>query len=82
MSKKIKPTGKQVSMLMVHAVVFTIATVASLMMYQGKSTHWVYPWPAWSIAAWGLIWIGHFCIVFMSYEDAGYAEYRQQQGKK
>ena len=83
MPTKIKPTGKQVSMLIVHFIVFLIGSAAMLYMYDPNHGHgkWVYPWPAWTVAAWGLCFIGHFCIVYTSYEDEGYAEYRRQQDK-
>jgi hypothetical protein len=81
MPKKIKPTGKEKSMLILHAVIFAIATAASLMLYdKGGDGHWVYPWPAWTVAAWALTLLGHYCIVYTSYEDPGYDTYRKQQG--
>ena len=82
MPKIIKPTGKQKSMLVLHMVIFAIGTIASLMLYdKGANGKWVYPWPAWTVAAWGLCLFGHFCIVYTSTEDKGYDVYRQQQGK-
>jgi 2TM domain len=83
MHKKVKPTGKQISMLLVHLAVFALATAASWMLYDKPSPdhHWAYPWPAWTTAAWALAILGHFCIVFTSYNDKGYDTYRQQQGK-
>ena len=80
MPKNIKPTGKQISMLMLHFVIFAIASAASLMLYDKGAHGWAYPWPAWTVAAWGLCFIGHACIVFTSYEDKGYSVYRKQQG--
>jgi hypothetical protein len=82
MPKKIKPTGKQKSMFMVHTVVFIIATVLSCMFYDAGAKGWAYPWHAWTIAAWALCLLGHWCIVYTSFEDAGYDTYRQQQGKQ
>lgn len=81
MLKKVKPAGKQISMLLLHAAIFGVATAASWMMYDPKNGHWAYPWPAWTTAAWALTLLGHFCVVFTSYEDHGYDEYRKQQGK-
>ncbi len=81
MPKKIKPTSKQISMLVLHAVIFGVVSAASLFLYdKGANGKWVYPWPAWTVAAWGLCLLGHFCIVFASTEDKGYSTYRQQQG--
>jgi F0F1-type ATP synthase membrane subunit a len=81
MPKKVIPTGKDKSMLVLHTVIFAIVTVASWMFYDKPLTgHWAYPWPAWTTAAWALALLGHFCIVFVSYEDKGYQTYRQQQG--
>ena len=83
MSKKIPATGKQKSMLMIHAVIFAIITAISWMTYdKGSNGHWAYPWPAWTTAAWALGLLGHYCIVFKSYEDRGFQEYREQQGYK
>lgn len=82
MSKKIKATGKQNTMVILHIVAFTIVTILSWMLYdKGANGHWAYPWPAWTTATWALFVLGHLCIVYRSYEDPGYAEYRHQQGK-
>jgi len=81
MPKKVKPTGKQKSMLLLHVVIFAIGTVLSWMLYdKGANGHWAYPWPAWTTAAWALCLLGHWCIVYTSTEDPGYDEYRHQQG--
>lgn len=81
-SKKVKPQGKQISMLLVHGVIFGIVTAITWMTYDPKNGQWAYPWPAWTTAAWALTLLGHFCVVFTSYEDKGYDLYRQQQGKQ
>ena len=81
MAKKVKPSGKDKSMLMLHCVLFAIGTALSWMMYDKHDGHWAYPWPAWTTAAWALTLLGHYCIVFVSYEDKGYDVYRHQQGK-
>ncbi len=82
MHKKVKPAGKQISMLLLHLAVFAVATAASWYFYDKPLTgRWAYPWPAWTTAAWALAFLGHFCIVFTSYGDKGYDTYRQQQGK-
>ncbi len=80
MAQKIIPTGKDKSMLALHCVVFAIGTALSWMMYDKHDGHWAYPWPAWTTAAWALALLGHFCIVFTSYEDKGYTTYRKEQG--
>jgi hypothetical protein len=83
MPKKIKPVGKQISMLLLHAAIFGIVTALCWIMYApAHPAHWVYPWPAWTTAAWALALLGHFCIVFTSYEDKGWKVYRQQEGKE
>ena len=80
MPTKVKPTGKQKSLLLLHIVIFAIGTALSWMLYDKGATHWAYPWPAWTTAAWALFVLGHWCIVYTSTEDKGYAEYRHQQG--
>ena len=80
MSKKVSATGKQKSMLMMHTELFAIVTAITWMVYDKGAHGWAYPWPAWTTAAWGLFLLGHFCIVYSSYEDAGYTNYRKQQG--
>ena len=81
MPRKVQATGKQKSMLMLQFVVFAIATAISWMTYdKGANGHWAYPWPAWTTAAWALCMLGHFCVVYRSYDDPGYLEYRKQQG--
>lgn len=80
MPQRLKPTGRQKSIFLVHFIVFAIATVVMVMIHkeQGKE-HWAYPWHAWIIAAWGLSLIGHWCGVYRSYEDHGHDEYRRQE---
>ena len=80
MPKKMKPTGKQKSMIILHCVIFAIVVSITWMMYDPHNGHWAYPWPAWTTAAWALALLGHFCIVFTSYDDKGYDVYRRQQG--
>ncbi|MBL7718904.1 MAG: 2TM domain-containing protein [Flavipsychrobacter sp.] len=78
MPRKIKPTGAQKRNLLIHLVVFAIATAASWMLYDDGTSGWAYPWPAWTTAAWGLAYIGHWCAVYTSYEDKGHEEYTRQ----
>ena len=82
MPKKIKPTGKQKSILLLHAVIYTIGITLSWLLYDPHNGHWAYPWPAWTTGAWSLGLIGHACAVFVSYHDKYYTLYRQQQGKQ
>lgn len=79
MPQKIKPTSKQKMTLMVHAVIFAIATIFSWMVYDKGVDSWAYPWPAWSTAAWGLALIGHWCAVYLTYEDPGHEDYKRQE---
>ena len=78
MPKKIKPTAAQKRNLVIHFLVFAVATIASWMLYDNGVKGWAYPWPAWTTAAWGLALIGHWCAVYVSYEDKGHAEYTRQ----
>ncbi len=78
MPKRVPPTGKQKSMFLIHLVVYAIASALQLMMYDKGATGWVYPWPAWTVAAWGLALIGHWCLVYRSYDDVGQKEYERQ----
>jgi len=79
MPAKIKPTSRQKSLLVLHFIIFAIGTVLMWTMYTKGKTGWVYPWPAWITAAWGLWLLGHFCVLFTSYEDKGEQEYKRQQ---
>lgn len=76
---KIKPTGKQKSIFYIHTAIFAVATILSWMLYDKGVEGWAYPWPAWTTAAWGLSLIGHFCAVFLSWEDPGHDEYMRQE---
>ena len=78
MPNKIKPTAAQKSKFYIHFVIYVIASAAMLMLYDKGATEWVYPWPAWIVAAWGLALIGHWCAVYTSYEDKGMDEFRRQ----
>lgn len=78
MSNKILPTGRQKSIFFLHLVVFAIANAAMWLLYKGNAKGWVYPWPAWITAAWGLAIIGHMCALWTSYEDPGMKDYERQ----
>lgn len=80
MPRKVKSNGKQKSMLALHAVIFGVITALTWMLYDKHDGHWAYPWPAWTTAAWALALLGHYCVVYTSYEDKGYDTYRHQQG--
>lgn len=92
MPKKIAPTKKQVSALILHAIIFTVVNAALWVFYsktplrvdvtsmgypQGVEA-WAYPWPIWITAAWGLSLIGHWASLFTNYEDAGNKTYMEQ----
>ncbi len=78
MPQKIKPTGRQKSMFFIHLVVFAIVTALTWWLLYKDAEGWVYPWPAWTTAAWGLSLLGHWCAVYTSYEDPGHDEFRRQ----
>jgi hypothetical protein len=79
MPAPIKPTSRQKSILVLHFIIFAIATVIMWTTYSRGVKGWAYPWPAWITAAWGLWLMGHFCVVFFSTEDKGEGEYKRQQ---
>jgi len=83
MSKKITPSAKQKSKLILHAVIFVIANVLLWIFYDKGAMRvdvegWAYPWPSWITAAWALALIGHWCALFTNYEDVGNKEYLRQ----
>lgn len=79
MPRLIPPTGKQKSMFFIHLVVYLISFAAMWLLYDMGAEGWVYPWPAWITAAWGLGVIGHWGVVYRSYEDPGQVEYERQE---
>lgn len=79
MPQKVKPTGRQKQIFFIHAIVFAVVTAITWIFYDNGVEGWAYPWPAWTTAAWGLSLIGHFCAVYLSYEDAGHEEYKRQE---
>lgn len=79
MPRKIKATKRQQMLLLLHAIGFTIGVILMWTLYKGGSKEWVYPWPAWITAAWGLWLVGHFCVTYFSYEDKGLKEYKRQE---
>lgn len=80
MPKRIPSTGKQRSQWFIHLVIFLLANaVMWYMTYHGKENEpFVYPWPAWITAAWGLLVIGHACMVWSNYEDKNFDEWIEQ----
>ncbi len=79
MPPKLKPTAGQKRLLLIHFIVFAIATVIMVLIHKKQGEHhWAYPWHAWIIAAWGLSLIGHGCAVFTSEEDKGSDEFYRQ----
>lgn len=77
-SNKINPTGRQKMIFFVHLIIFIIANAIMWMTYKGDAKGWVYPWPAWITAAWGLAVIGHLCALWTSYSDPGMEDYVRQ----
>jgi len=82
MPTKIKPTGRQKSILALHMVIFAIGVTIMWMTYDKGVRGWAYPWPAWITAGWGLGLLGHICVTFTSYDDKGWNQYRHEQGKE
>ncbi len=84
MAKKITPTAKQRSKLIIHAVIFLVVNVLLWMFYDKgallieSAKGIAYPWPAWITAAWALALIGHWAALFTNYEDPGNQEYLRQ----
>lgn len=78
MPKKLAATKKGVRGWFIHLLIFIIG-IFSLwyICYHGKDG-WVYPWPAWITAAWGLAMVSHACLVWSSYEDKSYNEWHEQ----
>ena len=79
MPKRIKPTKRQISLLILHCIAFAIGVSIMWLTYDKGVKGWAYPWPAWITAAWGLWLMGHFCVLFTSYEDKGLKEYKRQE---
>jgi len=77
MAKKIKPTARQKTILLVHFLVFAVATVIMWTTYDKGVKGWAYPWPAWITAAWALSLVGHICALFTSYEDKGLDDFNR-----
>lgn len=81
MPKRIKPTKRQISFLLLHMVVFAIGVTIMWLTYDKGVKGWAYPWPAWVTAAWAMWLTGHICVTFTSYEDKGLKQYRHEEGK-
>lgn len=82
MPKKIPASGQKKFFL--HVLVYLIANaIMWYFTYAGKEHEaFVYPWPIWITAAWGLMLVGHACLVWFSYEDKYDEIYEQQAGIK
>lgn len=80
---RVQATGKQKTGFLIHLVIYAIGVAIMAVTYTGALradvAGWAYPWHAWIIAAWGLALIGHWCVVYRNYSDAGHAEYRRQE---
>jgi hypothetical protein len=78
MPKKIPATGKQVRGWFLHLVVFLIVNaILWYICYAGKEG-WQYPWPIWITSAWGLLVVGHACMIWANYSDHAYEEWVRQ----
>jgi hypothetical protein len=78
MPKKLPATGKQVRGWFLHLIVFAVVNAILWYICYKGATGWVYPWPSWITAAWGLTVIGHACLVWGNYEDKGHEEWKRQ----
>jgi hypothetical protein len=78
MPNKLPATGKKVSGWFIHLVIFAIVNAFLwYICYHGK-IGWVYPWPSWITAAWGLTIVAHACLVWANYEDKYHDEWTRQ----
>jgi fatty acid desaturase len=78
MPKKIKATKKQGVNWAIHLIIFILVNaVLWYICYAGKEG-WQYPWPLWITSAWGLLVIGHACMIWSNYEDKGMDEWIRQ----
>jgi hypothetical protein len=78
MPTKIPATKKGVRGWFLHLVIFIIGvTFFWVLCYYGK-TEWTYPWPVWIDLAWSLALIGHACLIWGSFADKSYDEWRRQ----
>lgn len=78
MPKKIPHTKKAVRNWMLHLLVFLVGNAILWYICYAGAEGWVYPWPAWITAAWGLTVVGHACLVWSNYEDKYYQEWVEQ----
>lgn len=72
MPKRIPSTSKSRRNWFLHLLVFIIGNAIMWTMTYAGAEGWVYPWPAWPVAAWSLLVIGHACLVWYNYEDKNY----------
>lgn len=78
MPRKIEPTSKKKSRWMIHFVIYLIGVALMwFFTYHGKEG-FVYPWPAWITAAWGLAVVAHASTVWSNYVDKSYDEFHRQ----
>jgi hypothetical protein len=78
MPQKILPTSGQKKIFVLHVLVFAIINALMWLTYDLGADSWVYPWPAWITAAWGLSLVGHWCTLYTTYEDKGMDDYSRQ----
>ena len=78
MPKRKAATKKGITGWVIHLIIFAVGIFLMwFFTYHGK-TGWVYPWPSWITAAWGLAVIAHACLVWSNYEDKSYDEFHRQ----
>ncbi len=78
MPKKLPATGKKVRGWFMHLIVFGIVNAILWYICYKGATSWVYPWPSWITAAWGLTIVAHACLVWANYEDKNHEEWTRQ----
>jgi len=81
--KKIAPTAKQRSRLLIHAVIFAIVNIILWLTYDKaplrvESGGEAYKWVSWITAAWGLALTGHWAALYRNYEDRYMNDYLEQ----
>lgn len=78
MPKRIPATKKSISRWIIHLVIFLVVNAALWFICFNGKEGWVYPWPIWITAAWGLTMIAHASVVWASHEDRAHDEFHRQ----
>lgn len=81
MPKKIPAKGQ--SKFYLHVLGFLVVNaILWYITYAGKGDlPFVYPWPIWITAAWGLLLVGHACLIWFSFEDENYDKFLKQKSE-